>query len=780
MLPASPRPALRVRSVRVLVALLLTLVLSLSIVSSSSAAPATQPSAKTVILVLAPYLEWSDVSEATTPALWQLMQGGAVGNINVRSRVAETGQTSANPLESALALSSGTWATPDYKALPALGASETIEGTLASEAFYRYNGASLEGYAIGYFGLAATQRANTKASIDVTLGAVGGAIIEAGGATAAIGNSDCGYRTQAEEYERPAAVVAMDTLGRVKFGDVSSRLLTLDPRAPFGVRTNLEAFSEAFRAAHSALAAQAGPSLLVLDPGDSFRARRAEPDTSIQVSAQQHADSLATLDAVVGMAAQVADENTVVIVASQALASDAQGSLEGFGPIAVAGSGWSGYLTSSSTHRDGITTNLDLSATILSVLGIDQPVEVLGSPIYAKPSSASAERRADWLAALNDKAIAVDQVKPGLFRVYVALVIAVLLVAAIMIGRPHWLSTRAVTRWRRALKAAVLLCVAAPVSGWLMFLVVRYPSTNLQVALAFVSVLAALWAAAVVVDRVWGSRAAFIGLSLLTVAVLLLDQWAGAPLSFTSFFGYSPLLAARFYGIGNEAASMVVGASMVGFAFLLDEWRDRSWVRPLRTVGLAILGLAVIITAAAPFFGANVGVAIWGIVGFAVLWLSTNGFRFTWKLAGVIVVAVAAMIAALAAIDVLGGGEITHLGRLVASTQQGGIGEVVTIVVRKAQTNARIFGVTNWSWVLLGVLVLLAGLRIRPKSGLQETLAENPAFANAMTATLAAGFVGFFTEDSGIVIPALIMLYTGMALIWLMLMHVESTWGAGQ
>jgi uncharacterized membrane protein len=38
-----------------------------------------------------------------------------------------------------------------------------------------------------------------------------------------------------------------------------------------------------------------------------------------------------------------------------------------------------------------------------------------------------------------------------------------------------------------------------------------------------------------------------------------------------------------------------------------------------------------------------------------------------------------------------------------------------------------------------------------------------------MVALLVGGIVAFFTEDSGIVLPAIIMLYLGAALLWLML-----------
>ena len=42
-----------------------------------------------------------------------------------------------------------------------------------------------------------------------------------------------------------------------------------------------------------------------------------------------------------------------------------------------------------------------------------------------------------------------------------------------------------------------------------------------------------------------------------------------------------------------------------------------------------VVGAVVLVTAAAPFAGANAGVAIWGVVAFAVAWLRINRIRFT-------------------------------------------------------------------------------------------------------------------------------------------------------
>ena len=90
-------------------------------------------------------------------------------------------------------------------------------------------------------------------------------------------------------------------------------------------------------------------------------------------------------------------------------------------------------------------------------------------------------------------------------------------------------------------------------------------------------------------------------------------------------------------------------------------------------------------------------------------------------------------------------------------------------MARKAETNIRVLSSTNWSWILIATLAFLGFARFRPASDFPELAAENPGFVAAVVATLVAGALALVTEDSGIVIPSLIMLYTGVGLAWLML-----------
>jgi hypothetical protein len=258
-----------------------------------------------------------------------------------------------------------------------------------------------------------------------------------------------------------------------------------------------------------------------------------------------------------------------------------------------------------------------------------------------------------------------------------------------------------------------------------------------------------------------------------TAALLLIDQWAKTPLSFANFWGYSPLPAARFYGIGNEGAALLFGSALVGLAMLADEYpHSRNTARGIRW-GLPVIGAVVVITAAAPFWGANVGVAVWGTFGFALAWWLANGHRFTWKLVVLVVALVAVLIVGFAAIDLLGGGAQTHLGRSLSTAGQGGAGVLWEIVARKAETNVRVLTHTVWAYVLLVVLAFLAYMRFRPHGDFVGTLSENPRFADAITVALSTGLLAYFTEDSGIVIPAMICLYVGIGIVFLMLTRSE-------
>jgi hypothetical protein len=747
-----------------LAAVLTTVWLTTSPLSASAAT-------RTVVVVIAPYLTWQDVTPTSTPTLYRLVETGAAGAINARSRARQQGELS-TPLEGALSMSAGSWAVPSVDAAGAYAVAETIEAGAVPDVYKRLFGTEAGSSSVVFLGLPATQRINKDRSFEASLGTLGQSIIDAGGATSAIGNSDTGYLERDLRALRPAGMVAMDSLGRVTYGDVSRALLEPDVNAPFGVRTDRIELGNAIAQTSQRFDTVAGPALAVIDAGDTYRAAKFKAQVTDQVAARQWSAALATLDAVIGMAQQEFPDATL-IVTSQASADAQSGRPEGLGPVVVAGPGWSGYLGSSTTQRPGLVTNLDITATALEALGLERPVQVVGNEMTSTPAPAAVTDRIETLSKMAQTAVVIDELRSNLINWFVAATVVVLLFSAIVIVRSrYWVGVR-IDRWAAGLKAALLLVLGAPLSAWLMFAWVPRPQSDPAAVMAFLVTLLVVWVAGLVLWKTTPLRVPVAAISLGTAFVLMLDQWLGAPWSFTGFFGYSPLLAARFYGIGNEGAAMLFGATVVGLGLLFDQWADSARMQLFRRWGMPTVAIVALVTTAAPFLGANVGVVAWGIVGFALAWMLMNEQKVSLKAFALMGLAVVAVVGVFIAVDMFGGGAQTHLGRAIGSAEQGGIVELWNIVVRKAQTNARVLTHTNWAYILIAVLVFLGFMRWRPQGEFARTLAESPRFGDAITASLVAGFVAYFTEDSGIVIPALIVFYVGIALAWLMLSRLR-------
>ena len=662
--------------IAVLVAMLAVAGLSDASPAFASASPVA-PRVEHVTIVLAPYLTWSDVTPTSTPNLWRMAEKGAIGAVNSRSRVREPGQP-ASPVEGALGLSAGAWAQPDFLAMAAYNATETVEASETAQAVYRrVFGAGMDGAQIGYLGLPATQQLQGGSSSGAVLGSLGQAVLDANGLTAAVGNSDAGVSGGQEGRSRPAGVTAMDLVGLVRYGDVSADLLRNTPRAPYGVSTDLVRFERVFGRADAYARGHRGPSLVVLDAGDPTRARRFASQVTPEVQRAQWRSALGTLDAVVGMAEKRRGPDGMVIVVSQSLYPSDDGLPGGLGAVIVSGQGWSGYLTSSSTHRTGVVTNIDVTATALKALGISRPVSVLGDPMEPASGPAALEARVSRLGRMSAAAVAIESPKRGVLNGFIVLVVALLALSAVLLGLPRSWHGRALPRFARGLQALLLLTLSVPLASWLMFLVTPLPATPGIAVASLVGTTAVVWLASLLSWWRLPLRVPVAGLGLSLVALLVAEQLFGAPLSFAGFFSYSPLLAARFYGMGNEAAALVFGASIVGAALLFDQWPDSRFSVLGRRWGLPVLGIAVVGVAAAPFLGANVGVAVWALAGFACAWMLMNGRRIGVGSVLAIVALTVVVLAVFSAIDLLGGGEQTHLGRALASAGQGGISAAV-------------------------------------------------------------------------------------------------------
>lgn len=745
------------------IAALFVSLLLLPLLTTSQSALASSPAqgrSSAVFIVLAPYVTWDDIRSPHLARLGALAKDSALGNLNVRSRAPEAEQGSLT--QAALMMSAGSWAIEDPGAPDAYSLDEGYETGDVAEAYRRFMGASPTQGEIAYLGLPRAQRANDFETIDTVLGSLGSAVKGAGGITAAVGNSDTGFSTGAIGRDRPAALVAMDEMGLVDAGDVSRALIDSDENGPWGVSTDLEALEEALDDVIERADSAKGPSLVVVDPGDLHRAVEFADMVSADVAQAHWRQALTVLDAVVEMVTERMPEDAVLIVVAPVPDPPEEGRPWPLAPCIVHGPGWEpGFLTAPSTHRTGLAALTDVPATVLDAMGVEPPLAMMGSPMVSEASSLGFDERVEQLVADDASAVALDAAKRPVLNAFIALTVLLIVGATLMVMRdryPKWAA--------RGVQWGLIGVLSVPVASYLMFAVKARPGSEWLAVGLLLAATAVVWAASMATGLA-EVRAPLLFVSGLTAVVLLADPWLGSPLSFTGFLSYSPLGGARYYGLGNEAAGLLFGSVAVALGLAVDRGGEMPWVRALARWGVPLIGAFVVWTTVAPGLGANVGVAIWGVVTFGVLWAALNGIKFGWKTVAAILVVVILVLAVAVVLDARGEG--THLARFVGAAERGGLEQAWTMIERKIETNLRVLTATNWTWVLIAVLGLLAVMRWKPRGEFMEALREAPGFAQAMTALLWGGLFAYFSEDSGIVIPALMLLYPGVGVLFLML-----------
>lgn len=727
----------------------------------SAAAPAFAAPKRRVVMLLAPYISWSDVVGGSMPNLERLAGTSLLANMNVRAGAAG-GITDAN--RGALVLSAGAPLTAE-DGLSAFGASETVGMSPARDLYTQLFGVRDADAAAFFLGRPRQVAANLDASFDSSIGVLASAVHAEGLLTAAIGNGDPGRYVEPVFASRPAGVVAADENGIVDLGDVSSRMLLKDPAAPFGVRADVEAILAEYRS----VMARSAVGLVVVDPGDLVRADEISSQASAEAIAAARATAMRTTDEVLGGIIEGLGPDDVVMVVVPVPSTPANAPAP-FTPFLLAGPDGPGLATAASTHLDGVLAVTDVSSTALSLLGFERPAEMVGSDV--RPSSlllgGSAEERIAYLDKTGTTAMAAESVRGGVVNAFILLAVVVLLGSAVILYRGPDGTPRSLCR---VALGALLVVACMPLAGLLQYVAWPWPSTSAQVLAGLGIGTVLIWIAVTWLGRGRPATVPLIAVTSITVVTLLIDQWLGAPLSFVGLFGYSPLLGARYYGLGNEMAGLILGSMLVAVTLMIDTWRDARWTAHLRVWGWPVIGVVILATSAAPFWGANIGTIAWMTVAFIVGWLMLQGRRvWTWRNLAIIVALVAVILAGVIAIDLAGApGTETHLGRAVFGTRSGGLASFWTIVVRKAETNLRVLGRTNWTWLLVAVLTLLGYMRWRPRGEFAAMLREYPAFSAAVAASLFGGVAGYFTEDSGIIIPALLLIPVGVSVLYLML-----------
>jgi hypothetical protein len=316
-------------------------------------------------------------------------------------------------------------------------------------------------------------------------------------------------------------------------------------------------------------------------------------------------------------------------------------------------------------------------------------------------------------------------------------------------------------RSRPVLHVAMLAVLAFPA---LTFLSGPFRYDRLGVAGYAMALVVAALVVALVVHVLLGRHLLVATLAVVAATWLLLavDAARQGAWQLDTPFGYSPITAARFAGMGNLGFALLLVTAIVIACGLWPRWPGiglASEPRPERAPDalLAVAG-ALFLTSVAvdglPSSGADLGGVLAMVPSLAVCWFALAGRRLSWQRVALLVVAAVAVVAGFAALDLRRAeADRTHLGRFAQRLLDG---DAWLVLERKVMTNVHVL--TNPAVVVATALGLAAAtMAWRRSAPFAEVRHRVPGVHAALVGASIGAVLGFGVNDSGIAVPGMML-----------------------
>ena len=378
-----------------------------------------------------------------------------------------------------------------------------------------------------------------------------------------------------------------------------------------------------------------------------------------------------------------------------------------------------GSLTSDSTRRSGVVTDLDVIPTIADFLGVDPPADSNGSPIETIEGPPPFELHERYLAQRR-MSVPIGTAA----GIYLAIA-GLGAIAVLALGSRISQGVRRIFGWG-------CLSVAALATGLLA--AGHLPELTYATVVPFVALVTVFGTLAFAPLERRDVLLVPAGIGIAVLAYFALEailEWTAA---LTPFVGGSELDGGRFYGLPNVFIGLLIGSCL--------------WVaHRLRTgAGVALL-VAVALFAGLPYVGANLGGGV-SLFAAAGLWLAVRERERlgVWKGLGVFVGVTLFGAAVILLAHAISPFE-THVTRF--EEEVSGIAGVFERFRDRLQVGFDLIARNPFALIpVLGLPVAIAAV-LRPPAALRPSLQRSPAWRDAVLVTLLAGVVAYIVNDSG-------------------------------
>jgi len=739
--------------------IILFIFLTSLILYSSVSTPATEkiepePNGKKVIILIADYIDISDLINADTPNLDALISKCGTGLINIRSKnkyASSSYMSIAASTRVATIKNAGLSYNYDEKVrfLPGLidNSPSTAPDAASLYTLFSDHKAPTEGV-VNLFIEPAKKYASTFNPL-YQVGSLGEEARALGLKVAILGNGDTYY-----SYNRDAVILAMDAKGIVPRGNVSRDLLEANPLSPGGLQTNHD---QIITNAKSLLN---DADILIIDLGDTTRVENSRANAADSIVKEQRKKAIERNDLLLGKIINSVDMNkTMLLLLTPNPNKDMldEGNF-GLTPLVMyTPSTEASLLTSNTTRRAGLVNSSDLKPTVFSYL-INNYTDLINNYPDSGISTIKSDNR---LEKLEQQLNLFKQLRASRNPLHYTFM--TLSIIGIVLGVLAFIADK-----RRFLVPAKIF-VYSSLSIPLIFLFISLANYSSTIEMILLSTGLALFIAGILYLLFQNSLNAVLFTSILTALCLLIDTFTGSRFMLVSPLGSDAIAGGRFYGIGNDYMGVLLACTIIATVLGLDKFKHLA----LKPRQLALIGLLPLIVVAIaighPNYGANMGGFITAVVsiGFFYIIISNSKISF-FKVTGILLLAVLAVFS-VAHLDAILNPSPSHAGKAISSLNSAA---GLTVIISIIKTKLTILGSTvynsSWSLVLLLLLFTLVLLKRKAPNLLSCLAKENRSIIKTAKILSISALVVFVVNDTGVIAAALILLYM-VNCLWLAL-----------
>lgn len=463
-------------------------------------------------------------------------------------------------------------------------------------------------------------------------------------------------------------------------------------------------------------------------------------------------------DFLLGNLIEISDsENAVLMIISPMSKKDRQVSaFKNLSPLIMYGKGVQhGILTSNTTRRAGLISNIDISPTILKITGINpKSYGYVGETIQVI-------NVADNMNTIQGSLDRFVQLKASRYIIHGLYILILLLFSLVTIDCVR----KGNFSHPRILRTLGLIVITIPAVNLIVPLGVLIPLDNQVdsiypgIVLIITTIVVAGFIGSKSLNRTLNGMAAA---STVTALFMIADLITGrgnllnTPLGFNDIFS-----GGRYYGLNNDSMGILLGSSVFS-SFYISEKLGFDRIKTLFMVEILIMAAALSLM---PGFGANVGGTIaaltTGLVA-GILLISRKGLNSARFIGSIIVVIALELI--ISYTDTLSGSQ-THAGKAINALMSGNIAAtMVEIIKSKLLVFSAMLVIPPWNILLFAQFLGCLYLYKKHFNTLLAIKAEYPVLSISFMVIFYGGIAAFIFNDTGVIATALMLTYLTMPL----------------